>query len=149
MATFVLDTGIIIGYLRGSPYAERVDKAYAPMAAPNLPVVSVATVAELESFAIRRGWGNERRMRLSSLLRTIPASPIAHPSLITAYAEIDAFNHGKHPSKSLPTSARTMGDNDIWIAAMASVLRANLLTTDKDFDHLDGLFFKVIYIEPC
>ncbi len=40
-------------------------------------------------------------------------------------------------------SARNMGKNDIWIAATASVLDATLLTTDKDFNHLDGEFFQV------
>ena len=40
-----------------------------------------------------------------------------------------------------------MGDNDIWIAATSSVLKAVLLTTDHDFDHLDGVFLKVIYID--
>jgi len=40
-----------------------------------------------------------------------------------------------------------MGDNDIWIAATASVLKATLLTTDRDFDHLDGVFLRVFYID--
>ncbi|HBA86126.1 MAG TPA: hypothetical protein DCZ95_18740 [Verrucomicrobia bacterium] len=47
-----------------------------------------------------------------------------------------------------PGSARSMGDHDIWIAATASVLKATLLTTDHDFDHLDGHFCEVIYIDP-
>jgi predicted nuclease of predicted toxin-antitoxin system len=29
-----------------------------------------------------------------------------------------------------------MGKNDLWIAAIASVLKAVILTTDADFDHL-------------
>lgn len=33
-----------------------------------------------------------------------------------------------------------MGKNDLWIAATASVLKTKLLTTDMDFDHLDGVF---------
>ena len=33
-----------------------------------------------------------------------------------------------------------MGKNDLWIAAVASVTRFRLLTTDADFDHLDPLF---------
>ncbi len=40
-----------------------------------------------------------------------------------------------------------MGDNDIWVAATASVLNANLLTTDHDFDHLNGIFVNVFYID--
>ena len=31
-----------------------------------------------------------------------------------------------------------MGKNDLWIAAVAKVLAIPLITTDGDFDHLDG-----------
>ena len=30
-----------------------------------------------------------------------------------------------------------------------SVLKARLLTTDKDFDHLDGVFFEVSFIDQA
>ncbi len=59
------------------------------------------------------------------------------------YADIDTFSQGKHETRTLTTSARNMGKNDLWIAATTAVLRANLLTTDKDFDHLDGVYFQV------
>lgn len=39
-----------------------------------------------------------------------------------------------------------MGKNDIWIAATASVFNLTLVTTDKDFEHLDGVYLKVKYI---
>jgi predicted nucleic acid-binding protein len=35
-----------------------------------------------------------------------------------------------------------------WGAATASVLNAKLLTTDRDFDHLNKEFLEVIYIDP-
>ena len=41
-----------------------------------------------------------------------------------------------------------MGKNDIWIAATASVLKSTLITTDKDFDHLNNRFLEVVYIDP-
>jgi len=40
-----------------------------------------------------------------------------------------------------------MGKNDLWIAATASVLNASLITTDKDFVHLDKEFLKLLHIE--
>ena len=148
METFVLDTGILIGYLRGAPYAEKVDAAYAPTKSPNLAVISIVTAAELESFTLHRNWGKDKRDKLTQLLSLIPSTPVAHSSLVHMFAEVDAFNHRKHPSRKLVGSARAMGDNDIWIAATASVLKATLLTTDHDFDHLDGHFCKVIYVDP-
>jgi tRNA(fMet)-specific endonuclease VapC len=40
-----------------------------------------------------------------------------------------------------------MGKNDLWIAATAAVLECPLLTTDKDFQHLDEVYFEVVTIE--
>jgi tRNA(fMet)-specific endonuclease VapC len=43
----------------------------------------------------------------------------------------------------MPTSARNMGKNDVWIAATASVLQIPLLTTDADFQHLDTVYLEL------
>ncbi|MBI2927893.1 MAG: type II toxin-antitoxin system VapC family toxin [Verrucomicrobia bacterium] len=147
MATYFLDTGVLLGFVRAAPYAGYVDKKYAPSTPPNLAVASVVSVAELYSFSLRRGWGRAKQERLTALLRRVPATPIRQPSILHKFAEIDAFNHRSHPTLPPPASGHTMGDNDLWIAATASVLNATLLTTDHDFDHLDGGFLKVIYID--
>jgi len=36
-----------------------------------------------------------------------------------------------------------MGKNDIWIAATASVLDMDFLTSDKDFVHLDRAYMRL------
>jgi tRNA(fMet)-specific endonuclease VapC len=36
-----------------------------------------------------------------------------------------------------------MGKNDLWIAAVAIVQEAVVLTTDQDFDHLNPTFLRV------
>jgi predicted nucleic acid-binding protein len=41
-----------------------------------------------------------------------------------------------------------MGKNDIWIAAAANVTGAMVVTTDKDFDHLQPDFLTVHWIDP-
>ena len=81
-------------------------------------------------------------MFLNFLDRTI-IYPIKTEAIINKYAEIDAYSQGKHPTIELPTSARNMGKNDLWIAATASVLDATLLTMDKDFDHLNEVFLNL------
>ena len=146
MASYLLDTGVLVGYVRGAAFAGYVDKKFAPSRAPNLATISVASVAELYSLALIRNWGAAKQNTLSSLLRTMPATPIRQPSILKKFAEIDAFNYRKHPSLPQPSSGHTMGDNDIWVAATASVLNATLLTTDHDFDHLHDVFLKVAYI---
>jgi tRNA(fMet)-specific endonuclease VapC len=40
----------------------------------------------------------------------------------------------------MPTSARKMGKNDVWIAATAAVLDIPLLSTDADFQHLHNVY---------
>jgi predicted nucleic acid-binding protein len=41
-----------------------------------------------------------------------------------------------------------MGKNDLWIAAVAHVTQAGLMTTDNDFDHLHPLHLTLIRIDP-
>ena len=41
-----------------------------------------------------------------------------------------------------------MGKNDLWIAAVASLLGLELVTTDNDFDHLHNIFLEVRIIKP-
>ena len=57
------------------------------------------------------------------------------------------LGRGKHPKIELEGSHRIMGKNDLWIAATAMATGAELITTDKDFSHLDGHFLKVHYID--
>jgi tRNA(fMet)-specific endonuclease VapC len=147
MASFILDTGVLLGYVRGAPFAAYVDKKYAPSATPNVATMSVVSSAELRSMALRREWGADKQAAVATLLRSVPMTPIRQPSLIQKFAEIDAYNHRQHPTLPPPFSGYSMGDNDIWIAATASVLNATLLTTDHDFDHLNGVFLTVVFID--
>lgn len=40
-----------------------------------------------------------------------------------------------------------MGKNDLWIAATTVLVDGILMTSDKDFDHLDKHYFNVVKIE--
>lgn len=51
MRKFLLDTGIVLGYVRGAGYAEYVDKKFDIFA--NIPLVSVVTRGEIYSLAIQ------------------------------------------------------------------------------------------------
>jgi tRNA(fMet)-specific endonuclease VapC len=63
--------------------------------------------------------------------------------VIDAYVEIDVY------SQQHPGGARNMGKNDLWIAACAKASGATLLTTDKDFDHLNPGMISVEYVDPA
>jgi predicted nucleic acid-binding protein len=108
------------------------------------------TNAELRSLALQLYWGAKKEQDMHILLRKVPRIDISQEAILQRYAEIDAFSQGKDPIRSLPTgmTARNMGKNDLWIAATASAQSATLITTDKDFDHLNGVFFSVTYVDP-
>lgn len=59
---------------------------------------------------------------------------ISADSVIQEYARLD------HESRKM---GRRMGKNDLWIAAVASVQGAIIVTTDQDFDHLHPALVKV------
>ncbi len=149
MARYFLDTGVILGYLRSALYAEVIEKTYSPFSPPNIAAMSVVSRGELVSLAYRHKWGMPKRTALEELLKKIPQVDINNDAIIQMYGEVEAFSQGYHPVKSLPMSARNMGKNDIWIAATAVVSNATLITTDKDFNHLDKTFLQVIYIDSA
>lgn len=49
MSLFVLDTGILVGYIRGAGYAEYVERKSQASQPPNLAVVSIVSKGELYS----------------------------------------------------------------------------------------------------
>ena len=91
------------------------------------PLISAATQGELRSLILQFGWGKARIDQALFLLSYFTNFPIDSVALYESYAAIDAFSRSK---------GVTMGKNDLWIAATASVTGATLLTTDADFDHL-------------
>jgi tRNA(fMet)-specific endonuclease VapC len=149
MAKYLLDTSILLHYVRGSAIAEYIDAQYHASELPNYSLVSVVSLGEMYSLSYSLKWGQARQDFLKRLLNSIPAVDINHAAIINSFAEIDSYRQGKHPSKPLPEgeSAKAIGDNDLWIASTAIVLKAKLLTLDKDFLLFNGSFLEVIYIE--
>jgi len=101
------------------------------------------TVGEAFAFARKRGWGQPKQDALRELMRTklIPVD-INRPEILAAYAEID------HYCEKTCMPARPMGQNDMWIAATARVLQSELVTMDKDFDHLHDILIRRRWIDP-
>ena len=115
-------------------------------------VTSVVCQGEILALAEKREWGGKKRIELVSLLAKVPTVDINKQAILNAYALIDAWTHGKSVTApqdaSPPKPAVSMGKNDLWIAAMAHASKAMLLATDKDFDHLDDVWLKRIYVDP-
>lgn len=140
---YQFDTNIVIHYLRESEVMHRVEQMFDPFNPANEIWVCVVSLGELKSIAIQAKWGTKRLRQLASLLDMLNPIDIWAEDILSRYAEIDAFSQNKLPAQPLGLTARNMGKNDLWIAATASILDAQLLTTDFDFDHLNGVFLNV------
>ena len=142
--TYLFDTNILIHYLRDSQLAQQLDEELNPFQPDNILLLSVVTIGEIRSIAIQNNWGAKRLEKLESDLRDFAIIPVKAKDIIDRYAEIDAFSQGKLPSKPTGFTSRNMGKNDLWIAATASMVGAKLLTTDADFNHLDGVYIDLV-----
>ena len=140
---YIIDTNIILAYLRKVDIAKAIEVKYNLMQARNTTIISIVSVGEVKSLAIQNNWGNRKQALLDTFLNKFIIADINFTAIVDKYAEIDAFSQGKLQSHQLKTSARNMGKNDLWIAATASVLNATLLTMDKDFLHLDKYFINL------
>ena len=135
---YLLDTNILMAYVRGGPLGRRIEADYSLLTTLNVPLISIVTEGEIRSLAVRLGWGAARMRQLAFLLSTFTRVSLDAPGVLDAYVAIDAYS---------ARNGRAMGKNDVWIAATAHATSATLLTTDRDFDHLHPNFIDRQWID--
>jgi tRNA(fMet)-specific endonuclease VapC len=136
---FLPDTNILVHHARRSRLYQWIE-AHCPIAATDPPLLlSVVTVGEIVSLTTQFKWGAAKRQIVDDFIARCVVVPLDAPGLIDAYAFLDNY--------SLDVG-RSMGDNDLWIAATVQVSNATLLTTDKDFDHLAPKHIQRDWIDP-
>ncbi|MEM1320783.1 MAG: PIN domain-containing protein [Bacteroidota bacterium] len=140
---YLLDTNIVLAYIRQDKRVQLVDERYDPLSESNAAIISIVTVGEIKSIAIRNNWGDRKLELLETLLNQFIVADINVKSVVERYAQIDAFSQGRLKDEKSTFTARNMGKNDLWIAATASVLDVPLITTDRDFAHLNTKFLKL------
>ena len=74
--------------------------------------------------------------------------PIHSIDILNIYADLDAYSQGKHPAIKSPKgfSSKNMGKNDLWIGATSKITHTTLITSDNDFDHLNGVLLEIVKI---
>ncbi len=144
---FILDTNIVLIYLRNNQLAKNLEKKLNLFSRKNSLIISVVSIGELKSIARRNNWGKRRMDSLEEVLNDFLIADINVDTIIEKYAEIDAYSQGKLNYPKLELSARNMGKNDLWIAATAAVLDVKLITTDKDFEHLNKEYIQLQNID--
>jgi tRNA(fMet)-specific endonuclease VapC len=149
MIRYILDTNIVLHYIRASTLYKRIEKEH-QLTNPNSTIlISIVTKAELLSIAKQRNWTNPEKLKIlnKGMDNSFIVLDITNDdALLKAYGEIDAYSQGKLAGRTLNNSARNMGKNDLWIAATATVTNSTLITTYQDYDHLNGIFLNVIKI---
>lgn len=140
---YLYDSNILLHYIRQTPVMQYVENNFQPFSDENEPWICVVSHGELRSIAIQNRWGSRKIQTMFEMLDNFLTIDIESKDIFDRYAEVDAFSQGKLSGQPSPFSSRNMGKNDLWIAATASILGATLLTTDADFEHLDGVFLKV------
>jgi predicted nucleic acid-binding protein len=123
-ATYLLDTNILLHWIRGGKIAENIDGQFQLRTSGFRPLICEVTLGEMEAFARDNKWKEARRAKLRELKKELIAVDISDYRLVEAYAD-------------LSTLARSKGwaifhdKNDLWIAAATRVTGSTLLTMDR------------------
>ena len=138
---FLFDTNIIYHYLKQSEVMSRIETEHAPFKPQNECWICVVSLGEIRSMALANQWGTKRLEWIEAFLQQFIVVDLLSEEVLNAYAEIESYSQCRLTNiQPQPLSPRNMGKNDLWIAATAHVLEAKLLTTDSDFDHLQGVY---------
>jgi tRNA(fMet)-specific endonuclease VapC len=136
--TYLLDTNILVHLIRGKAVGLAIEAHFGLRGALHRCVISVVTVGEMYALARQWTWGPAKLADLNKLLSQVVSVDVNHPDILAAYGELDDLSD---------RAGRSMGKNDVWIAATAKVSGATLLTTDADFDHLHPAHLNRIRID--
>lgn len=152
MATsFLLDTSLLVGLARSANWALRTMDEFELNDRQVFTCTSIICRGEMLALAEKFGWGSAKRALLDGILARLPTVDLNNPSILQAYALIDAWTHGAAvaaPNQTPPPKpARSMGQNDLWIAATAHASKFTLLSADRDFEHLHGIWLDFVYVD--
>jgi tRNA(fMet)-specific endonuclease VapC len=136
---YLLDTNILLAYVRLNRLYTATETAYALLTTTPVPAVSVVVEGEIRAFAEEFAWGAAKRRVMEDLLAYFTTIPLPFGSVIEDYVRVSEYSRKR---------GRVLGKNDLWIAATAVATGATLLTTDRDFDHLDPDLLTRHWIDP-
>jgi len=136
---YLLDTCILVHLIRGDPSGKQIQKDYNLRSFYNECLISVVTRGEMEKLGREFNWDQSKLTKMRGLLDQLVTIDINDPTIIANYAEIDHYSDA-HGHK--------MGKNDVWIAATAKATLYQLMTMDRDFDHLDQVHISLLFIAP-
>lgn len=144
---YLLDSNIIVIYSRDNDVSNLIEERYQLFSSNHRLFVSVVTLGEINAIIKKFQLGEKRQNNIQRILASIHKIGINFAEIIDKYGDIDAYSQGKIANSKVKFTARNMGKNDLWIAATSSVYDLILITTDKDFEHLDGEYLTLEYVD--
>lgn len=144
---YLVDTNLLLIYSRDNEISKKIEEKYNLFNKNNRLAISVVTLGEIDALIKKLGIGDKRQKEIDTTLTQIAKIRINIKEIIERYGDIDAYSQGKLKGKKGRFSSKNMGKNDLWIAATASVYNLKLITTDKDFDHLNSEFVDLEYVD--
>ena len=139
-AHYLLNTNILLAYIRAGSIYAAVESKYTLWTATPAPIISIVTEGEIRVLAEEFSWGAAKRQLMEDLLTRFTAIPLPFADAIDRYVEVSEFSR---------KAGRALGKNDLWIAATAIATGATLLTTDRDFDHLHPALLTRAWVDPA
>jgi predicted nucleic acid-binding protein len=144
MRKYVLDTSILLHFVRQNERAQKVESRLNLLGKDAIPIIASVTMGEIKGFVQRQEWGPEKIKRLKDLVNRLAVIDIAaaDDKLMQAYATLWNYSKNALPDDKLGRSIG-IGQNDDWIAALARTAKADLVTTDRDYDHFHKVWLWV------
>ena len=150
MKTVFLDTNILLERIRDSPLGHAAWALGEIGTSATDTLIPAVCAGELLAIRERNAWGPEKRAVQEQLFLDFPIAPIARPQVWLSYALIQCWTQGVSvpaPKQAPPPKqSRPMGMNDLWIAATVHAGGGSLLTADRGFLPLDGVWFEVLHV---
>jgi tRNA(fMet)-specific endonuclease VapC len=143
----IFDTNIILAIVRSKKTFELVEYLNP---SKNIIFIPVSVEAEAKSIALQNNWGKQKIEKLEYFINLFTFLEV-NKSLVNPYIEVDSFSQRKNPSFEIYkfNTPKNMAKNDLWIAATATFLGLELVTTDTDFAHLHNIFLEVRQIDQA
>jgi tRNA(fMet)-specific endonuclease VapC len=124
---YLVDTGIILHWVKRTHQAEAIDALLGLSQHPLKPLICEVSIGEMLAFSRSLTWGTEKRQTLQGLLaNNLVSVDISDPRVMDEYAELSTV--AKQRGWSI-----FAGKNDLWVGAASRATGSHLLTMDKDF----------------
>ena len=85
----ILDSNILLHYIRESLLAEEIEARYALTTANPAPLISIVSEGELRALALQLAWGAMKQQKMKDLLDYFTVIPLPFSDVVQVYAEID------------------------------------------------------------